>query len=172
MLSLSSISRRTLNGLGVVACAGMMGFALFVQHGLGLEPCPLCIVQRFGVVGVGLVFLIATLHDPGRIGARIYGLLILVVAAAGASVSGRHVWLQSLPADQVPACGPGLEYILDVFPLLEAFDMIFSGSGECAEVIWRLLGLSMPGWVLVCFVGLGLGGLLGNWLLGRRREQH
>jgi disulfide bond formation protein DsbB len=172
MSVISHLSRRMINGLGAAACAGMMSFALFVQHGLGLEPCPLCIVQRFGVIGVGLVFLIAALHDPGRTGARLYGLTIAVVAAAGGSVSARHVWLQSLPPDQVPACGPGLDYILDVFPLLEALDMIFSGSGECAEVVWRFLGLSMPGWVLVCFVGLGLGGLLGNWLLTRRGEQH
>lgn len=161
------MTRRRLNVAGAIACAGMMGFALFAQHGLGLEPCPLCVLQRVATIGLGLVFLLAALTNPGRIGARLLGVVMLVVAGLGASVSGRQVWLQNLPADQVPACGPGLDYILDVFPLGEALAMVFEGSGECAEVAWRFLGLSMPGWVFVCLAVLGLGGLFGNWRFAR-----
>lgn len=169
-MGIASLSRRWLNALGVAACAGMMAFALYAEHGLGLEPCPLCVFQRLAVIGIGAAFLLAAVHDPGRVGARIYGLLIAAVAGVGAAVAGRHVWLQNLPPDQVPECGPGLEYMMDVFPLLEALSMVFSGSGECAEVSWRLLGLSMPTWVLIGCVGLGLAGLAGNWRLPRSRE--
>lgn len=172
MNPLARLTRRTLNGLGAAACAAMMAFALYAQHGLELEPCPLCILQRIAVIATGLVFLLAALHDPGRTGARVYGVVIALPAAAGAIVAGRHVWLQHLPPDEVPECGPGLDYVLDVFPLLEAVDMIFKGSGECAEVVWRMLGLTMPTWVLIGCVGLGLAGLLGNWLSGRAGQQH
>ena len=161
------LSRRAGNALGAVICAGMMAFALYAEHGLRLEPCPLCVLQRIAVMATGLVFLLAALHNPGRTGARIYGLLIALTAGAGAGTAARHVWLQNLPPDEVPACGPGLDYMLDAFPFLETLDMIFSGSGECAEVSWRLLGLSMPTWVLIGCAVLAIAGLLGNWLLGR-----
>ena len=163
-------SRRSLNLLGASVCAGMMAFALYAQHGLGLEPCPLCVFQRVAVMLTGAVFLLAAAHDPGRFGARVYGLMIAIAAGAGVTVAGRHVWLQNLPPDQVPECGPGLDYMLDVFPLMEAVDMVFAGSGECAEVSWRFLGLTMPTWVLIGCVGLGLAGLIGNWVLRRRDE--
>jgi len=162
------LSRRQVNGLGAAACAGMMGFALFAQHVMGLEPCPLCILQRVGTVSLGLVFLLAALHDAGRTGARVWGVLLLLTAAVSASVSARHVWLQSLPPDQVPACGPGLDYLLDVFGLTEGLSMVFSGSGECAKIAWSLFGLSMPAWVLICFAVLGGGGLVLNWRLAAR----
>lgn len=161
------LTRRTVNLAGAAACAGMMGFALYAQHGLGLEPCPLCVLQRVATVTLGLVFLLAAAVDPGRVGARAMGILIFLVAGLGATVSARQVWLQNLPPDQVPACGPGFDYIMDVFPLGEALAMVFEGSGECAEVVWRFLGLTMPGWVLVCLATLGLGGLILNWRLGR-----
>ena len=170
MSSLPNLSRRGLNLLGAAVCAGMMAFALYAQHGLGLEPCPLCVFQRIAVMLAGAVFLLAAVHDPGRFGARVYGVMIAIAAGAGVLVAGRHVWLQNLPPDQVPECGPGLDYMLDVFPLMEAVDMVFAGSGECAEVSWRFLGLTMPTWVLIGCVGLGLAGLLANWFLRRRGE--
>lgn len=166
---LLGLSRRQVNVLGAAACAGMMGFALFAQHVLGLEPCPLCILQRVGTVSLGLVFLLAALHDAGPTGARVWGVLVLLTAAVSGSVSARHVWLQSLPPDQVPACGPGLDYLLDVFGLTEGLKMVFHGSGECAEVVWRLFGLSMPAWVFICFAVLGFGGAALNWHLAGRR---
>jgi len=148
------LSRRQLNGLGALACAGMMGFALFAQYGLGLEPCPLCVFQRVAVIALGIIFLLAFLHGPGGAGARLYGGLMFLPAAGGMAVAGRQVWLQSLPKDEIPACGPGLDYILDVFPFHEALAMVFEGSGECAEVEWSFLGLSMAGWVFVILGGL------------------
>ena len=153
---------RIANGLGALICAGLMGFALFAQYGLKLEPCPLCVLQRVAVIALGLVFLLAAVHNPDRVGRVIYGLLAVVVAAAGGGVAGRQVWLQNLPKDQVPACGPGLDFMLDTFGLGEVLQMVLSGSGECADVAWRFLGLSMPAWVLIWSVALALWALWAN----------
>ena len=154
---------RALNFAGFLACAGMMGYALYAEHGLLMEPCPLCVFQRMATIATGLLFLAAALHDPSALGRRVYGALITASAATGIGVAGRHVWLQSLPPDKVPACGPGFDYIIDAFPLSEALRLIFTGSGECATIDWRFLGLSMPAWVLICLVGLGACGLWVNW---------
>lgn len=151
------------NVIGFVACAGLIGYALYAQHVLGLEPCPLCILQRVAIAALGLVFGLAALHAPGPVGRRVYAGLLLVAATAGAGVAGRHVWLQNLPPERVPSCGPGLEYILEAFPLREALKMVLAGSGECASVEWRLLGLSMPAWVLIGAVLLGGFGVWNNW---------
>lgn len=147
--------RRMLNFAGFLACAGMMAYALFVEHVLLLEPCPLCVFQRMATIALGIFFLAATLHNPAGWGRRVYAALLVIAAGSGIGVAGRHVWLQSLPPDQVPSCGPGFEYIIDAFPLADALKMIFTGSGECAEIDWQFLGLSMPAWVLICFVILG-----------------
>ena len=157
------IQRRWLNLAAFAATLGLMAYALFLQHVKGLEPCPLCVFQRVAVISMGLVFLFAGLHAPRGPAARVYAILGLAAAAGGAAVAGRHAWLQQLPADQVPACGPGLDYILDAFPLSEALTLVFQGSGECANVQWSFLGLSMPAWVLVWCIGLGFWTLLINW---------
>lgn len=117
-------------------------------------------------MALGVVFLAAALHDPRGWIARAYGLLLAAVALTGAGVAGWHVRLQHLPAREVPACGPGLEYMLDAFPLFEAMKMVFAGSGECADVDWSLVGLSMPAWVLISFVVLGGLGIVVNWSAG------
>lgn len=150
---------RTLYISGFLLCTGLFAAALYFQHVLGMEPCPLCIFQRIGVILLGSIFLLAAIINPGRGLQRLFGLLFLLTATASAGVSARHVWLQSLPEDQVPACGPGLEFMFDVFPLDEAISMVFRGSGECAEVSWRFLGLSMPGWMLLIFTLFALFGL-------------
>lgn len=155
-------SSRMLNSLGAMACAGMMGFALYAQHGLGLEPCPLCVFQRVAVVALGVVFAAAALHDAGAAGRNVYTGLVLVAGLAGMGVAGRHVWLQSLPPDQVPACGPGLDFMMEAFPMLDMLTMVLSGSGECADVAWSLAGLTMPMWVFVCCAGLTVLGILAN----------
>ncbi len=142
--------------LAAAFCAGLLGYAWFAQFVQGYEPCPLCIFQRIGVILVGLLCLAAALHGPGAVGRRIYGAAASLAALGGAVVAGRHVWLQNLPEDARPACGPGLDYLLDVFPLWDAIRMAFEGSGECANVDWMLFGLSMPGWVLICFIGLAV----------------
>lgn len=141
--------------VGFLACSGLLAYAYFAQFVLGYEPCPLCIFQRVGVIAVGIVFLVAALHGPTSLmGKRVYGVLAVLAAIGGGSVSGRHIYLQNLPADQVPACGPGLDYMLDVFPLSDALRMVFTGSGECAEVDWSFLGLAMPVWTLMAFIAL------------------
>lgn len=139
-----------------------MAYALYAEHKLMLMPCPLCVFQRMAVIGIGIAFLVAALHDPRGWGRRVYSLLILVATAMGIAVAGRHVWLQNLPADQVPSCGPGFDYIIDSFPLSEALRVIFTGSGECADIDWQLFGLSMPAWVLIAILGLGAVGLWNN----------
>ncbi|MBT8083054.1 MAG: disulfide bond formation protein B, partial [Gammaproteobacteria bacterium] len=149
-------SRRVLNLAGFLACAGMMGFALYAQYVLYLDPCPLCVFQRIATILVGVGFLVAALHNPGRIGARVYGVLIALFAAFGVGVAAWHVHLQGLPPDEVPGCGPGFEYIMENFALFDALSMIFQGSGECADVVWQFLGLSMPTWVVIGLGGLGL----------------
>jgi disulfide bond formation protein DsbB len=154
--------KRQVNLAGFIACAGLMSFALYAQYTMYLDPCPLCVFQRIAVISIGILFLIATLHNPGGWGGRVYALLIGLAAADGAAVAARHLWLQSLPPDEVPTCGPGLDYIMESFPLLDAMGMIFKGSGECAEIHWQFLGLSMPGWTLIWFIGFGVVGVWNN----------
>ena len=153
------------NFLGFAACTGMMIFALFAQYVLAMEPCPLCILQRVAVIVIGLLFLLAALHGAGRTGRRVYALLLTLVAIAGAGIAGRHVWLQNLPADQVPSCGPGLDFMLETFPIMEVLSIVLSGSGECAEVSWRFLGLTIPGWTLIALLFLGIYGVWVNGYL-------
>jgi disulfide bond formation protein DsbB len=136
-------------------CASLLGFAYYLQYFDNQEPCPLCILQRVAFLDMMLVFGVAALHGPRRRGAIVYSGLLVVMAAMGAAIAGRQVWLQHLPPDKVPACGPGLEYMLERFPLADALQKIFAGSGECAEASWRFLGLTIAGWSLVWFVVLG-----------------
>lgn len=140
----------------------MMGYALYAEHVLLLTPCPLCVFQRMAVISLGIIFLVAALHNPAGRGRTVYTLLLLAAAGAGIGVAGRHVWLQSLPADEVPACGPGFDYIIDAFPLADALKMIFSGSGECASIDWQFVGLSMPAWVLIALTVIGAFGIWNN----------
>ncbi len=146
--------------LGALVCAALVGVALYLQHVVHLEPCPLCIVQRGIVMLLALVMVLGAIHNPGQRGRRAYGAIVAVVALLGAAVAGRHVYLQNLPPDRVPECGPGLAYILDAFPIGEALGLIFRGSGECAEVQWTFLGLTIPGWTLLVFVGFAVCGTL------------
>lgn len=152
------LSVKQVNFAGLAICVGMMAFALYSQHVDGLDPCPLCIFQRIVVIAMGVVFLGALIQNARGWGRYVYALLFIVVGGIGVAIAGRHVWIQNLPADQVPSCGPGLEYMLESFPLAEALRKVFVGSGECAEVVWQFLGLSMPTWVLIWCVILGLGG--------------
>ena len=155
-------SRRIVNLGGFLVCCGLMGFALFAQHVLLLDPCPLCVFQRVAVISIGIIFLVAALHNPAGVGRIVYALLLGLAAIAGASVAGRHAWLQQLPPDKVPSCGPGLDYMLETLPFTEVLGKVFRGSGECAEIVWQFLGLSMPGWVLVWMIALGTAGVWNN----------
>ncbi|MGA8709045.1 MAG: disulfide bond formation protein B [Steroidobacteraceae bacterium] len=156
-------SARALNAVGLVACVGLLGYAWYAQSVLGLEPCPLCIFQRLGVAACGLLFLLAALHNSGRVGGIFYGVLLLLAAALTGAVAARHLWIQHLPEGAVPACGASLNYLLEVFPLTDVIRKVLTGSGECARVTWRFLGLTMPAWVLLAVVGLGALGALANF---------
>ena len=142
-----------------LVCAGLLGVAFYMEHVMGLEPCPLCWLQRFGFMGAGLVSLLAFLHGPRGWGVRVYGFLLALTAGTGLGIAGRQLWLQSLPADQVPACGPSVDYMLEVLPWMEVLTTALKGTGDCAEVVWRFLGLSIPGWTAVFFAVLVLVGL-------------
>jgi disulfide bond formation protein DsbB len=155
-------SRRALNALGFLLCASLMGFAYYAQFVLALEPCPLCIFQRVAMIALGLAFLAAALYEPKSWGARVNALTVFVAAGAGVAVAGRHVWLQHLPPELVPACGPGLDYLLDVLPAADVVRQVFTGSGECAKIDWTFLGLAMPTWVLLWFIALGVAGVWNN----------
>ena len=149
--------RRVAYLVGFIVCAGLMAWALWLQYGVGLEPCPLCIFQRVAMCAVGVVFLVALIHNPRRPGAIGYALLTLLFAGAGAALAGRHVWLQALPKDQVPACGMGLSYMMESLPFMEVIMKTLAGSGECADKGWVFLGLSIAGWTLVFFVTMIIG---------------
>ena len=136
-----------------LACAALMAFGLYLQHTRGLEPCPLCILQRYAFVVCGVIALIAALHGPGRIGAWIYGFLLVLAAGTGAGIAGRQTWLQHNPPKALD-CGPDLAYMIDSFPLGEILPKIFKGEGDCAKVVWKLLGLSIPEWALLWFIAI------------------
>jgi protein dithiol:quinone oxidoreductase len=147
-------NRRLANGLGFLACAGLMAYALYAQHVLGLPPCPLCIFQRVAVIGVGVIFLIAALHNPRTVGSRVYGAVIFVAAACGIGIAARHIWIQAQPPGTVAACGADLNFLMDIMPITDVITKVLTGSGECGKVDWRFLGLSMPWWVLISLVVL------------------
>ena len=154
--------------LGFLICAALLAYAVFAQYGQMFEPCPLCIFQRMAMAATGLVGLLGSLHAPkGAFGRRVYGLLAFLAAGTGAAIAARHVWLQHLPPDQVPTCGPGLGYMLESMPsYLDVVRKVLAGSGECAEVNWTLWGFSMPEWTLLCFALLAVGALVAGF---RRR---
>jgi disulfide bond formation protein DsbB len=139
-------------GIFALTIASMAFALLYLQHVLELEPCPLCITQRAFVILTGLLALIAALHNPQGWGRRLYALLCTLAALGGAAVAGRHVWLQHLPEDLAPACGPSLEYMLDTLPLSETFALVMMGDGNCADTVWTLLGFSIPEQTLALFL--------------------
>lgn len=133
-------------------CLLLLGFGLYLEYARGLEPCPLCIFQRMAYLAIFVTALIATIHAPGIVFTRIYSGIITLAAFTGAAIAARQVWLQHLPPDKVPACGPELGYMLETFPLPQALKMILSGSGECAEIQWQFIGLSIAEWSLIMFI--------------------
>jgi len=133
-----------------LVCAGLIGFALYLQHSLGLEPCPMCILQRYAFIAVGAIALAAAIHNPALLGRRIYSALLVVMATTGGGVAVRHVFLEHNPP-KVFDCGADVGFMLESFPLTEALPMIFRGTGDCTKVLWRFLGLSIAEWSLICF---------------------
>jgi disulfide bond formation protein DsbB len=157
---------RIANCLGAAACAALLGYAYFAQTVLHLVPCPLCIFQRVGIFAIGVVFAAAAIQDPAGWGRRLYALLLSITALATLGVSIRQLYIQSLPPGSVPSCGASLDFMLKVFPLTEVLTKVLTGSGECAKVDWRFLGLAMPAWVLIAALALGA---YGAWNNLRRR---
>ncbi|MEP6899563.1 MAG: disulfide bond formation protein B [Rhodanobacter sp.] len=141
--------------LGFLICAGLLAFALYAQYVLMMDPCPLCILQRVVFIALGLVFLVGALHAPRGSTRWIYVALLLLIALAGVAIASRHLWIQSLPADQVPSCGAPLGYLLETRAgnggLIGVLEKVLTGSGECARVE-PILGLPMPAWSLLWFV--------------------
>ena len=153
--------------IGFLICASLIGFGLYLQYIEQQDPCPLCIFQRVAFISLGVVFLLGAVHGPGRRGAMVYASLGGLAALTGVALAGRHVWLQHLPADKVPACGPGLSYMMDRYPVMRMLEKVLTGSGECAEAGWKFLGLTIAGWSLLWFILLGV---FIVWL-GFRRQQ-
>ncbi|MFT6051500.1 MAG: disulfide bond formation protein DsbB [Halioglobus sp.] len=129
-------------------------FAVVLERQLGLLPCPLCMTQRAFIVLMGVFALIAALHNPSAWGRRVYGVLCTLAVMAGGAVAARHVWLQYLPKDLVPACGPSLEYMLETLPFSETLNIVLMGDGNCADVVWTLFGFSIPEQTLALFIVL------------------
>jgi protein dithiol:quinone oxidoreductase len=155
---------RQANLLGFIACAALLGYAYYAQFVLHLEPCPLCIFQRVGMFALGVAFLVAAVHDPATpVGRRGYAALIALAALVTIGVAARHIYVQHAPPGSIPACGASLDFMMKIFSLSEVLVKVLTGSGECAHVSWRFLGLAMPAWVLLsalALLGLGLWGNL------------
>jgi disulfide bond formation protein DsbB len=151
-ISLLDLSFRQLALAGALACAALLAYAYYLQYFDGQDPCPLCLVQRGFYYAILIVLAAGALHGPGRKGAIAYSIGALIFAAGGIATAVRQVWLQHLPADQVPACGPDLYYMVENFPLGRTLQLLLRGSGQCAEVHWTFLGLSIAEWSLAWFL--------------------
>ena len=138
--------------LVAVACASLMGYGIYyLQEELGLEPCPMCILQRFALIAIGATALVAAIHGPRDWGVKVYSGLVILFAIAGGGVSIRHSYLQHFPP-KTSTCGSDLDFLLGNFPLTQALPKIFAGTGSCSAVDWKFLGLSIPEWTLVWFL--------------------
>jgi len=146
----TTMARLTFGAIFLV-CAGLIALALYLQEQEGLEPCPMCILQRYAFVALGIVALVAAIHGPrGRV-LKVYGALAALVAIAGAGVAARHSYIQHFPP-KIETCGTDLEFLVNTFPISQALPKIFAGSGSCSAVDWKMMGLSIPEWALVWFV--------------------
>ena len=155
-------NRRLNNLMGFGACVALLAYALYAQFELGLDPCPLCIFQRIGIAALGVVFLIAALHNPRGWGVQVYIVLIAAAALTTIGVSARHLYVQHLPPGTLPSCGAPLSVLMKFMSPGALIEKVLSGSGECSEVTWRFLGLAMPDWVLIAAAALGAWGLWAN----------
>lgn len=158
---------RQLFALLFLSCSALLAFGLYLQHVAGLEPCPMCILQRYAFVAVAIIALLATLHGPGRSGSVAYGVLTLGAALAGGTVAAQQSLLQRSPPS-LAECGPGFEYMVENFGLAEALPMMFRGSGDCSAIDWTFLGLTVANWSLLCFTLIAM---LAAWLILRGGKQ-
>ena len=147
-------SNRVLFLLALLGCVGLLATALYLEHVVGLMPCPLCHVQRFAVVLFALVCLLAVVHNPARCGQRTYAVLAGLAASFGIATAGRQIWLQGLPKDQLPSCLPPLEFMLEAFPLQEIIGKMLYGTADCAEISWTLFGFNLAELSLLSFIAM------------------
>lgn len=154
--------------LPAAVCAALLAFGYYLQYGQGLDPCPLCLVQRGFFYAVLGICLIGAVHNPARVGQVVYGGLAALFALGGLATAGRQVWLQHLPPERQPQCGPDLYFMLENFPLGRTLEKLITGTGECAAVDWTFLGLSIAGWSLVWFIALAVYAL---WVALRARAR-
>jgi protein dithiol:quinone oxidoreductase len=154
--------RRVLNLAGGFICLAMLGYALYAQYVLGLEPCPLCIFQRVSIFMLAVIFLVAALQQPRGGGRFIYAGLVGLAALATAALASRHLYIQSQPPGSMPSCGAPLDVMLRFSPLTEVVRKVLTGGGECSQVNWSFAGLAMPAWVLVAALVLGVAGVFAN----------
>ena len=154
--------RRRVNLAGFLLCAGLIAYAIYAQFDLHLDPCPLCIFQRIGIASLGVLFLLAALHHPRRWGAPVYAVLIGLAALATLGVAGRQIYLQHLPAWEVPSCGAPLSVMLQYMPLTAVIRRVLTGSGECSIINWTFLWLAMSEWVAIWALALGAVGIAVN----------
>jgi disulfide bond formation protein DsbB len=142
---------RIVFALIAVVCASLLAYGIYyLQEELGLEPCPMCILQRYALIAVGVTALVAAIHGPRSWGLWIYSGLITLLSLAGGGVAARHSYLQHFPP-KVETCGSDLDFLLGNFPLTQSLPKIFAGTGSCSRVDWKFLGLSIPEWTLVWF---------------------
>lgn len=149
------LTARRFHGLVAFAAFALLAVAFYMEYQMGLEPCPLCMLQRIVFFCVGVVSLVSALtaNEKAR---KIFSWLVVVLSFAGAALAIRHLYLQSLPMDELPACLPGLSYMFEVFPWQEIMQAMVMGTGECGDVVWTFLGISIPGWTLVAFIGMAI----------------
>ncbi|MGU9977677.1 MAG: disulfide bond formation protein B [Candidatus Oxydemutatoraceae bacterium WSBS_2016_MAG_OTU14] len=147
------MSPRTLLLVGASVCTLSLLFAYFyLEKTLGLAPCPLCVFDRLVFALLAIFFFIGFIHNPQQLGQRLYASLAIVLSAIGIGLAARHIYLQNLPPDKVPGCLPDLGFMLDEFPLLETIQTVLSSAGECAEIDWTLLGMTIPQQTLLVFI--------------------
>ena len=169
-MSLSTVYSRRLMWMGCLfSVIGLMSYGIYAEKVLYLDPCPLCLTQRMFYIGIGIFALIGLLMIRNLWVQRLAAILLSLSAIGGMLTAARQVWLQHLPPEQVPECGPGLQYWLENEPWLETLSLLFKGDGNCAEVHWRFIGLSIAEWSLIWFIGLLVVGLV--LLFGRREGQ-
>ncbi len=156
--------------IGFITCIALLASAYYFQFALEMEPCPLCIMQRVATLMVALGCLAGVFLSEKPLGLLIASICTLLSSFFGIYLSHHHNWLQNLPADQVPSCGPSLEYMLDAFPIMEVITVLLRGNGNCAEVSWSFAGLSMPGWLLVFFIGFATASAYGIYTALKARK--
>ena len=156
---------RLVFGAIFLACAALVLTAIFYfQQELGLEPCPMCILSRYTFITIAIVSLVAAIHGPRGVALKVYAVIVALLSATGMGVSMRHSYLQHFPP-KVESCGADLDFLLNTLPLAQALPRIFQGTGSCSKVEWSFLGLSIPEWALLWFLGVGVTVL---WLAFRK----